>query len=327
LIRRPLVAFLASVGAALLLHLPSGHGQTFPREPVRIVVPFPAGGATDVLARVLSHQLQALWGQSVVSDYRPGAAGLIGTRQVAAAPADGHTLLMASTGAILALASSQPGSAAYDIARDLAPISLIASPPYILVVNPIVPAQSAAELIAYARSNPGKLSFGSSGVGSASHLSGALFAQMAGIDMLHVPYRGTGPAVTDLLGGRIEVMFSPALTVTPHIAAGTLRALGSTGAERSALFQQFPTIAETGLPGYESLGWFGLFAPAATPREVVTKISSDVARALSEPDAKRRLAEQGAEPAPNAPDAFRAFVNADIAKWLALARQAGIALH
>src|SRR5262245_42039270 len=171
LIRRPLIVFLAGVGAALLLHPPLASGQIYPRGSVRVVVPFPAGGATDVLARVLSYQLQALWGQSVVADYRPGAAGLIGTRQVAAAPPDGHTLLMASTGAILALASSQSGGVAYDIARHLAPISLIAAPPYILAVNPALPAQSAVELIAYARSNPGKLSFGSSGVGSASHLS------------------------------------------------------------------------------------------------------------------------------------------------------------
>jgi tripartite-type tricarboxylate transporter receptor subunit TctC len=325
--RREVLVALGRAAAIAPLGPPPAGAQTFPREPVRVVVPFPAGGATDVLARVLSHQLQALRGHPVVADYRPGAAGLIGTRQAAAAPADGHTLLMASTGAILALASSQSGATVYDIARDLAPISLIAAPPYILVVNPTLPVQSTAELIAYARSNPGKLSFGSSGVGSASHLSGALFGQMTGIDMLHVPYRGTGPAVTDLLGGRIEVMFSPALTVTPHIAAGTLRALGSTGATRSALFPQFPTIAETGLPGYESLGWFGLFAPAATPREIVSQISADVARALAQPDAKQRLAEQGAEPAPNSPGAFRAFVNADVAKWLALARHAGIALH
>jgi tripartite-type tricarboxylate transporter receptor subunit TctC len=251
LIRRRLIAIAAGAGAALLLLPLPARPQSYPRDQVRIVVPFPAGGATDVLARVLSHQLQALWGQAVIADYRPGAAGLIGTRQVVAAPADGQTLLMASTGAILVLASSQPGGGSYDIA----PISLIAAPPYILVVNPALAVSNAAELIAYAKANPGKLSYGSSGVGSASHLSGALFAQLAGIELLHVPYRGTGPAVTDLLGGRIDVMFSPALTVTPHIAAGTLRALGSTGAARSALFPQFPTVAETGLPGYASLGW------------------------------------------------------------------------
>ena len=300
------------------------HAQGYPNGQVRIVVPFPPGGATDVLGRVLSHELQTLWGQTVISDYRPGAAGLIGTRQVIGSPADGYTLLMASTGAILALASGQSG--AFDVTRELAPVSLVAAPPYILVVNPSVPVRSAAELIAYAKAHSGKLSFGSSGVGSASHLSGALFLQMAGLDMLHVPYRGTGPAVTDLLGGRIDVMFSPALVVTPHIAAGTLRVIGTTGPARSSLFPDYPTVAEGGLPGYQSLGWFGLFAPAGTPAEIVAKISADTGRILLLPDAKRRLAEQGAEPAPNTPEAFTAFVNADVAKWLDLARKAGIKL-
>ena len=237
IVPRPLLLVLA---LGLFALAPPAQAQNFPSGTVRIIVPFPAGGATDVLGRVLSVHLQNLWGPPVVSEYRPGAAGLLGTRQVASSPADGYTLLMASTGAILALAGDRAGAGAFDITRELAPISLIAAPPYILVVNPSVPAKTAGELIAHARQNPGKVSFGSSGVGSASHLSGALFQQMAGIDMLHVPYRGTGPAVTDLLGGRIDVMFSPALTVTPHIAAGTLRVIGTTGAARSALFPDFP---------------------------------------------------------------------------------------
>ena len=313
------------LSALPLLMATSADAQNFPSGQVRIIVPFPPGGATDVLGRVLAAGLQTAWGQTVISEYRPGAAGVIGTRQVVAAPADGLTLLMASTGAILALAGGQSGT--FDVTRELAPVSLIAAPPYILVVNPNVPVRSAAELVAYARASPGKLSFGSSGAGSASHLSGALFAQMTGTEMLHVPYRGTGPAVTDLLGGRIDLMFSPALVVTPHIAAGTLRVIGTTGAARSALFPDFPTIAETGLPDYQSLGWFGLFAPAGTPRDVVAKVSADVGRVLGSPESRQRLAEQGAEPAPNAPDAFTAFVNADIAKWLDLARKTGIKLN
>ena len=312
------------LSASSLLIATPARAQNFPNGQVRIIVPFPPGGATDVLGRVLAAGLQTAWGQTVISEYRPGAAGVIGTRQVVAALPDGHTLLMASTGAILALAGGQGG--AFDVTRELAPVSLIAAPPYILVVNPNVPVRSAAELIAHAKANPGKLSFGSSGVGSASHLSGALFSQMTGVEMLHVPYRGTGPAVTDLLGGRIDLMFSPALVVTPHIAAGTLRVIGTTGAARSTLFPDFPTVAETGLPDYQSLGWFGLFAPAGTPRDVVAKISADVGRVLGSPEARQRLAEQGAEPAPNAPDAFTAFVNADIAKWLDLARATGIKL-
>jgi tripartite-type tricarboxylate transporter receptor subunit TctC len=319
-------AFLVAAGAASLLGATRLWAQGFPNGLVRIIVPFPPGGGTDVLGRLLGSELQQLWNQSVILDNRPGAAGLIGTRQVAAAPADGLTLLMASTGAILTLAASHAGTETYDIARDLAPISLVAAPPYIVVARPSLPVRSAADIIAYAKQNPGKLSYGSSGIGSASHLSGALFARLADIEMLHVPYRGTGPAVTDLLGGRLDLMFSPALTVTPHIAAGSLRVIGTTGAARSALFPDYPTIAETGLPGYASLGWFGLFAPPATPREIVAKVSADAKTVLLRPQSREKLAQEGAEPEPNSPEAFTAFVNADIAKWLALAQKTGIKL-
>ncbi len=318
-------SFLLAAGALASVFAGRAQAQNFPNGLVRIIVPFPPGGGTDVLGRLLSAELQMLWGQSVILDNRPGAAGLIGTRQAAAAAPDGHTLLMASTGAILTLAASH-GAGPYDVRRDLAPVSLVAAPPYITVVNPSRPFRTAAEIIAYAKANPGKLTFGSSGVGSASHLSGALFAQMAGIDLLHVPYRGTGPAVTDLLGGRIDLMFSPALTVTPHIAAGTLRVIGTTGAARSALFPDFPTVAGTGLPNYASLGWFGMFAPTATPNDVVEKISADARKVLLLPQSRERLAQEGAEPEPNSPSDFAAFVNADIAKWLDLAHKAGIKL-
>jgi tripartite-type tricarboxylate transporter receptor subunit TctC len=331
--------FSVLLAAAALGHRPrgvaaqggtsSGGALSFPNGLVRIIVPFPPGGGTDVLARLLSSNLQNLWGQSVILENRPGAAGLIGTRAVAAAAPDGHTLLMASTGAILALASTQGDGAGAspggrDIARELAPVSLVAAPPYILVTHRDVPAATSAELIQHAKQHPGALSFGSSGVGSASHLSGALFAQMAGIELLHVPYRGTAPAVTDLLGGRIALMFAPALTVAPHLAAGTLRALGVTAARRSALFPEIPTVAETGLPDYESLGWFGLFAPAGTPRDLVAKISADVGTVLRSEEARARLAEQGAEAAPTTPEEFLAFVRADVTKWLALTERAGI---
>ncbi len=324
--RRALLATTTMLPA--LAVWPAGtFAQSYPTAPVRVIVPFPAGGATDVLGRVLTHHLQGLWGQNVIQEYRPGAAGLIGTRQAIAAPADGSTLLLASTGAILALAASKIGAdPKYRVTQDLAPISLMAAPPYILVVNPKVAANNAAELIAYAKANPGKLSFGSSGVGSATHLSGALFQHMAGIDLLHVPYRGTGPAVTDLLGGRIDMLFAPAVVVTPHIESGRLKVIGATTPKRSALFPKIPTIAESGLPGYESLGWFGVFAPAKTPPAIVAKVSADTARALALPDARKRMNEQGAEPAPNSPEVFTAFVNAEVDKWLGLAKQAGIKL-
>jgi tripartite-type tricarboxylate transporter receptor subunit TctC len=316
-------SFSTSLALSLLVH--PARAQNFPSTLIRIIVPAAPGGGTDILARAMSAQLQTAWGQSVIVENRPGGAGLIGTRQVVNAPGDGHTLLMAATSAIMSLAthtSAEP----FDITRELAPVTLVSAPPYILVAHPTVPATSAAEVIEHARKRPGTLSYGSSGAGAASHLSAALFAQMAGIEMLHVPYRGTGPAVTDLLGGRISLLFSPALTVTPHIAAGTLRAIGTTGAARSALFPEYPTIAESGLPNYDSLGWFGLFAPASTPPAVVARISADARSVLNSDEFKKRLAEQGAEPAPSTPAEFAAFVNADVAKWLELAKNAGIKL-
>ena len=315
--------FSTSLALSLLVH--PARAQSFPSALIRIIVPAAPGGGTDILARAMSAQLQTMWGQSVIVENRPGGAGLIGSRQVVAAPGDGHTLLMAATSAIMSLATHTAADP-FDITRELSPVSLVSAPPYILVAHPSVPAKNAAELIAHAKKHPGALSYGSSGAGAASHLSGALFAQMAGIDMLHVPYRGMGPAVPDLLGGRIQLVFAPAITVTPHIAAGTLRMIGTTGAARSALFPDFPTIAESGLPNYDSLGWFGLFAPASTPPAIVARISADVRTVLTSDDLKKRLAEQGAEPAPSTPAEFAAFVNADVAKWLDLAKKAGIKL-
>jgi tripartite-type tricarboxylate transporter receptor subunit TctC len=324
--RRAFLTSTASASAAAFASWPA-RAQGYPGNAVRIIVPFPPGGATDVLGRVVAHHLQGLWGQTVVPEYKPGASGLLGARQVMTSPADGYTLLLASTGAILSVAASQGADhASYEVTRELAPISLVAAPSYILVANPSVPVKSAADIIAYAKANPGKLTYGSSGVGTASHLSGALFAQMAGVNLLHVPYRGTGPAVNDLLGGQINLLFAPPQVVTQHVAIGKLRMIGTTGAERSALFPDFPTIATTGLPDYSSLGWFGLFAPTKTPAAIVSKISADVGKVLALEDAKKRLIEAGAEPAPNAPDAFTAFVNKDIAKWLDLGQKAKIKL-
>ena len=299
--------------------------QSFPNSLIRILVPAAPGGGTDILARAMSQQLATAWGQTVIVENRSGGGGLIGTRQAIATAPDGHTLLMGATSAIMSLAVSRE-ERPFEIARDLAAVSLVAAPPYILVAHPDLPVNNAAELVEYGKKNPGKLIYGSSGAGAASHLSGALFAQMAGIEMLHVPYRGMGLAVPDLLAGRVHLLFAPGITVTPHIAAGTLRMIGTTGAARSKLFPDFPTIAESGLPGYDSLGWFGMFAPKDTPSPVVTRISEDVRKVLNSDDLKKRLAEQGAEPEPSTPPQFREFVNTDIRKWLDLARKAGIAL-
>src|SRR4051812_37480869 len=296
---------------------PAARAQTYPPRQVRMTVPFPPGGATDVLGRVVGHQLQALWGNTVILENKPGASGLIGAKQVMAQPGDGANLLLASTGTILAVAS-QSKERPYDVQRDLMPISLMAAPPYILVVNPKLPVKTTAELIAYAKSN--KLSYGSSGIGAATHLSGVLFQRMAGVEILHVPYRGSGPAVTDLLGGRIDLMFAPAPVVAGHLPGGTLRAIGTTSSAPSPLFPGMPTVAETGLPGFHSLAWFGVFAPASMPAELAARISRDVGRVLRLDDVKRKLADEGAEPAPNSPSEFAAYINADVQKWLEISQ-------
>src|SRR6478735_4565043 len=317
---------IAALALSLCAIAPPVSAADYPDHAIKMVVPFAAGGGTDVLARMIAQNLNSKWGQPVVVENQPGASGGIGTRAVMKAAPDGYTLLMASTGALMAVSSGVDGCGPFDVNKVLTPIVIGAAPPYLLVASPTLPVKTTAELIRYAKEKPEGLTFGSSGVGAASHLSGLLFASETGIKLVHIPYKGTGPAVTDLLGGRIDVMFAPALTVTPHIAAGTLRVIGTTGSARSALFPDFATVAETGMPGYSSLGWFGLFAPAGTPRDIVAKVSADTKTVLTLAEARRRLAEQGAEPQPSAPDDFAAFVNADIAKWLELAHKAGIKL-
>src|SRR5580704_8675112 len=248
----------------------------YPVRAIKMVVPFAPGGGTDVLGRIIAQRLSEQWGQPVVVENQPGASGGIGTKAFVKADPDGYTLLMASTGALMAASAALAPEGDFDVNKFFAPITVVAAPPYVVVVNPQVTANSIAELIKLGREKPKALSFGSSGVGAASHLSGALFEKEAKIEMLHVPYKGTEPAVTDLLGGRIDIMFSPSTTVQALIAAGKLKALATTGARRSKFFPDVPTVAESGLPGYESVGWFGLLAPALTSKDIVGKLNKAV---------------------------------------------------
>jgi len=303
-------AFLASLLAVAAL---AAHAQPFPSKPVHIVVPFPPGGGTDSLARIMQPQLQQLWGQVVIVENKPGASGQIGADTVAASPADGYTLMMSST-----------ASLTQKNVDKFAPVTLVSASPYVIVVNPRVPATNVRELVAYAKANPGKLSFGSSGTGAASHLAGELFKSMAGVDMLHVPYKGTGQAVTDLLAGQIDVMFAPGETVMPHVQAGKLRALAVTSLRRATALPALPTAAESGLPGYEAIGWFGLLAPAATPPALVAKLSADANQVLANPEVKGKMLAMGAEPSGNTPQAFADFIRADMAKWARLMAERGI---
>jgi tripartite-type tricarboxylate transporter receptor subunit TctC len=311
---KPLRLVLAAVCAASALWpVSAALAQAFPARSVKIVVPFPPGGGADTLARIMVPHLARTWGQPVVVENKPGASGHIGADMVAQSPADGYTLLMASTAAL-----SEKN------VRNFAPVTLVSASAYVIVANPKVKAGTVKELIAEAKADPGRLSFGSSGTGAASHLSAELFAAMAGIKLLHVPYKGTGQAVTDLLAGQIDLMFAPAQTAMPHVQAGKLKALAVTSARRAATLPNLPTAAESGLPGYEALGWFGLLAPAATPGAVVEKVSADANAVLALPEVKERLLALGSEPSGNKPGEFAVFIRDDQAKWAKLMGALGI---
>jgi tripartite-type tricarboxylate transporter receptor subunit TctC len=287
--------------------------QGFPTRPVRIVVPFPPGGGADALARLMAPKLTELWKQPVIVENKPGASGHIGADFVAHSSADGYTLLMSSTASLTEKNVDQ-----------FAPVTLVSASPYVVTINPKVQAANVRELIALAKASPGKLSYGSSGTGAASHLSAELFKSMARVDLLHVPYKGTGQALTDLLAGQVDLMFAPAQTVLSHVKAGKLKALATTGEKRATTLPELPTVAESGLPGYAAVGWFGLLSPVATPKPVVAQVSRDANRVLGEREVRERMEMLGAEPAGNSPEEFARFIRDDQAKWSKLMREAGI---
>jgi len=295
----------------------------YPDHAIKMIVPFAAGGGTDVLARIIAQNLNSKWGQPVVVENQPGASGAIGTRAVMKAPPDGYTLLMASTGALMAVSSGADAEGTFDVNKVLSPIVVAAAPPYLLVVSPTLPVKSTADLVRLAKEK--SLTFGSSGVGAASHLSGLLFASATGIKLLHIPYKGTGPAVTDLLGGRIDMMFAPGPVVQQFVASGQLNALGVTDIRRSRFYPDIPTVAE-GVPGYESVGWFGLLAPPNTPPSIVRQINEVIVAAMGTQEFRDHLATLGAEPKPQTPEEFGRYINADVAKWSKLVKDNDVQL-
>ena len=305
---------LASLFLALFAGL--AFAQSYPAKPIRIIVAYPPGGGTDVLARLVGKFLNDSIKQSVVIENRAGANGGIGRDLVAQSPADGYTLLAIAAGP---LDESN--------LKQFAAVSLFAAPAYTLVINPSVNATNVKELVALAKAQPGKFAYGSTGGGAASHLAAELFKAMAGIDLLHVPYKGVGNAVTDLLGGQVQVMVAPTQSVTGHVKSGKLRALAVTGSKRLATLPEVPTLAEAGVPGYEAVGWFGLMAPVATPRDIVTMLNRDINRILQLPDVKARLLELGAEPASLSPEQFIDFIRSDNAKWEKLIKERGIVVE
>ena len=300
----------------------SAQAPAYPTKPVRIVVPFPAGGATDILARAVAQKLTETWGQAFVVDNRPGAGGNIGSELVAKAAPDGYTLEMGTVGTH-AINASLYAKMPYDHVKDFAPIILVAGVPNVLVVNPAVPVNSVQELIAYAKANPGKLNFASSGSGTSIHLSGELFKVMAGVQMTHIPYKGSAPALADLLGGQVQLMFDNLPPSLPQIKGGKLRALGVTSAARAPALPDTPTIAESGLPGFEASSWFGLLAPAGTPPAIIAKLNTEIAKWLASPEAREKLVAIGANIAGGTPEDFARHIRVETAKWAKVVKESG----
>ena len=297
-------------------------GQGFTDKVVRVVVPFAPGGSTDIVARITAQKLSERLKTQVVIDNRGGGGGNIGSDLVAKAPPDGHTLLIGTVGS-LTINPSLYKRMPYDPIRDLTPIAYFGSTPNILVVHPSLPVKSVRELISLARSKPGQLNYASAGTGGSVHLAGELFKSMAKVDMIHVPYKGSGPALIDLLGGHTQLMFSTMPPALPHAKSGRLRALGMTGVRRSPLVPDLPTIAESGLAGYEITQWWGLLGPAAMPAAVVTRLNSEMNAVLQQADVKERFAAEGAETAPNTPQWFASFMKSETAKWGKVVKASG----
>ena len=319
--RRLAIAAAGAAGTSLLPDI-SVAQDAWPSKPIRLVIPFPAGGATDILGRIVAGELNKAFGVSVIPDNRAGAGGNIGTEAVARSAPDGYTLLMCTVGT-QSINASLYSKVAFDPIKDFAPVTLVATVPNVLVVNPSVKANNVKELIALAKSQPGRLNYGSSGNGSSVHLSGELFKSMTGVFMTHIPYRGSAPAVADLLAGQVDLMFDNLPSVMPHIKAGKLRALAVTTARRSVSLPDVPTIAEAGVPGYEATSWFGVVAPAGTPAPVVARLQQTIAKALGAPEVREKLSGQGAEPVGNSPEAFAQYIRAEIAKWAKVIKVSG----
>jgi tripartite-type tricarboxylate transporter receptor subunit TctC len=307
-----LFAALVATGAA---------AQTYPSKPVRIIVPFAAGGPADIYARVLGERLQAALGQAFVVEDRPGGGAIVGTDAVAKSAPDGYTLLMMSNTHTVneSLIADKP----YQLMRDLTPVAPVNYSDLVMVVHPSVPAATLAEFLALAKAKPGGLNYASSGPGTPYHMAGELFKAMAGVDIVHIPYKGSSGARTDILGGQVQMMFDAITTMAPNVRAGKLRALGTSGKARSTVLPEVPTVSEAGVPGYEAVIWLGIMAPAGTPRPIVEKLNSEITRAVNAPETKEAWAKQGAVAMTMTPEEFGRFMREDIEKWARIVKISG----
>ncbi len=314
------------LGAALLVAMgAAAHAQAYPTKPVRIIVPYPAGGTTDIIARITAMQLSERLKQPFVVENRAGASGAIGSVAVAQAAPDGYTLVMA-TASSHGINSALQKNLSYDAVKDFAPITVVASTPNIIVVHPSVPAKTLGELLSLAKAQPGKINFGSTSPGGSPHMSAELLKMMAGVDMTHVPYKGATPMLTDLMGGQIGVGFDNLPSTIGFVRSGKLRALAVTTAQRWPGTKDIPTVAESGVPGYEVSGWFGLLAPAGTPKDILSLLQQAVAQAVKTPEVTKQLQDLGAEPVANMPDVFARQISADVDKWRNVVKTTGVKL-
>jgi len=310
------------IALALVMTAGAASAQTYPTKAVRLVVPFLAGGSTDIVGRTVAQKLSEMWGQQAFVDNRPGGGTTIGTEMVAKAAPDGYTLLV--TPAPFTINPSLLTKLPYDALTDFTPITLINTTPLVMVVNPGVPAKNVKELIALAKAKPGKLNFGSSGTGGSNHLAGELFDAMAGVKMVHIPYKGNAGALTDIVGGHLDVVYNGITSAVALIRGGKLRALAVTSLQRSAALPDVPTLNESGLKGFEAVAWNGLSAPAKTPRDVIMKINADVIKIVNSPELKERLKADGSDPVGNSPEQYAAFLRNEIAKWAKVIKFAGV---
>ncbi|HZO44374.1 MAG TPA: tripartite tricarboxylate transporter substrate binding protein [Xanthobacteraceae bacterium] len=309
----------------LLAPVTDAAAQAYPTKPVSLVIAFPPGGPSDVLSRIVGKKLEQILGQPFIMDNRPGAGGNIAAEAAALAPADGHTLLMGNN-SILATNAALYKKINFDPERDFAPISLVGSQANILVVNPTVPAKTMDELIALLRANPGKFNYASSGHGAAAHLAAELFKAEAKVDIVHVPYKGAAPALTDVIAGHVQLMFATAASVVPHIQSGKVRALAVTPLKRTAVFPELATIDELGLKGFDATTWHGLVAPAKTPREIVLRLHKATVEALNDPAVRKSLVDLGVDIVGDTPEEFAAYIKAEIPKWTAIVKASGAKL-
>ena len=315
---------LIAIGIAACASLCTGivTAQEYPTRPIRLVVPFTPGGTTDILARLLSVRLGEAWGQQVIADNRPGAGGNIGVELTAKSAPDGYTIVMGHIGTF-GVNPTLYAKLPYDPIKDFQPVTLIAMVPNMLAVNPSLPAKSVRELIALAKAKPGSLNFGSGGNGSAAHLAGEYFKLLTKINIVHIPYRGTAPAVTDLISGQIGMIITGVPALLPQFKAGRVRGLAVATAQRLTLLPDLPTIAEAGVPGYEATQWYGILVPAATPRAIVNKLHEGIVQMLARPDTKERLAAEAAVPVGNTPEEFAAYIKSEIARWAPVVKASG----